>query len=179
MRKQCFVLAKKTAMLYFQGMDTYEKYIAIDYGTKRVGLAVCSTQTGFVFPLRTLDRSVKKIFFEQFSALVEEQQPSAFILGLPFHEDGSPCITTSQVKNFAASLARRYPQPIYFMEELLSSFDAEYDMRSQGLSSKKIKEKVDQEASVRILESFLASPKKIRFAPRNTDYSENKKNSQE
>lgn len=151
-------------------MSTYEKYIAIDYGVKRVGLAVCSMQTGFVFPLCTLDRSIKKTFFEKFSALVDEQKPSAFILGLPFHEDGSPCITTSQVKNFAASLARRFPQPIFFMEELLSSFDAEYDMRSQGLNAKKIKQTVDQEAAVRILESFLACPKKMRFAPHKTKH---------
>lgn len=157
------------ALGYFLCMDTYEKYIAIDYGIKRVGLAVCSMQTGFVFPLCTLDRSVKKTFFENFSALVDEQKPSAFVLGLPFHEDGSPCITTSQVKNFASSLARRFPQPIYFEEELLSSFDAEYDMRSQGLTSKKIKEKVDREAAARILESFLANPKKMRFTPQNQE----------
>ena len=96
-------------------MDTYEKFIAIDYGVKRVGLAICSTETHLVFPLCTLDRSVKKTFFENFSHIVEEQKPTALVLGLPFHEDGSPCITTSQVKNFAASLARRYPFPIYFM----------------------------------------------------------------
>lgn len=146
-------------------MSTYEKYIAVDYGLKRVGLAVCDTQTGFVFPLCTLDRSIKKTFFENFSALVEEHKPSAFIVGLPLHDDGSPCITTNRVKNFAASLARRYPQPIYFTKELLSSFDAEYDMRAQGITAKKIKEKVDQEAAVRILETFLANPRKMLFSP--------------
>lgn len=147
-------------------MDSYEKFIAIDYGVKRVGLAICSTETQFVFPLCTLDRSVKKTFFENFSRIVDEQKPTAFVLGLPFHEDGSPCITTSQVKNFAASLARRYPLPIYFMEELLSSFEAEKDMQSYGVRAKKIKEIVDQEAAVRILESFLRSPKKILYTPK-------------
>lgn len=146
-------------------MDKHEKFIAIDYGVKRVGLAICNTETQFVFPLCTLDRSVKKTFFENFSAILEEQKPTALILGLPFHEDGSPCITTSQVKNFAASLARRYPMPVYFMEELLSSFEAEQEMKSFGVSAKKIKEKVDQEAAVRILESFLASPKKVLYTP--------------
>lgn len=118
-------------------MGTYEKFIAIDYGIKRVGLAICNTETQFVFPLCTLDRSVKKTFFENFSRILDEQKPTAFVLGLPFHENGSPCITTNQVKNFAASLARRYPLPIYFMEELLSSFEAEQDMRSYGVSAKK------------------------------------------
>lgn len=146
-------------------MDTYEKFIAIDYGVKRVGLASCDMETQFVFPLCTLDRSIKKTFFENFSKIVEEQKTTAFVLGLPFHEDGSPCITTSQVKNFAASLARRYPLPIYFMEELLSSFEAELTMQSYGVRAKKIKEKVDEEAAVRILESFLQSPKKILYSP--------------
>lgn len=146
-------------------MNTYEKFIAIDYGVKRVGLAICNTETHFVFPLCTLDRSVKKIFFENFSAILEEQKPTAFVLGLPFHDDGSPCITTSQVKNFAASLARRYPLPIYFMEELLSSFEAELEMKNFGVNAKKIKEKADQEAAVKILESFLASPKKVLYSP--------------
>lgn len=146
-------------------MNKHEKFIAIDYGVKRVGLAICNTETQFVFPLCTLDRSVKKTFFENFSAILEEQKPTALVLGLPFHEDGSPCITTSQVKNFAASLARRYPLPVYFMEELLSSFEAEQEMKSFGVSAKKIKEKVDQEAAVRILESFLASPKKVLYTP--------------
>lgn len=146
-------------------MTENEKYLAVDYGLKRVGLAVCNMRTGFVFPLCTLDRSVKKTFFESFSAVLDEQKPTALILGLPLHEDGSPCITTSQVKNFAASLARRYPLPVYFEEELLSSFDAEHDMKAMGLSAKKIKEKVDQEAAVRILESFLANPAKKLFQP--------------
>lgn len=152
-------------MGYFRGMKTCEKFIALDYGVKRVGLAVCETETQFVFPLCTLDRSIKKTFFENFSSILEEQKPTALVLGLPFHEDGSPCITTSQVKNFAASLARRYSLPIYFMEELLSSFEAEQDMKSYGVNAKKIKEKVDQEAAVRILESFLASPKKMLYSP--------------
>lgn len=146
-------------------MKTCEKFIAVDYGVKRVGLAICEPETHFVFPLCTLDRSVKKTFFENFSSILEEQKPTALVLGLPFHEDGSPCITTGQVKNFAASLARRYPLPIYFMEELLSSFEAEQDMQSYGVKAKKIKEIVDQEAAVRILESFLASPKKVLYSP--------------
>lgn len=146
-------------------MKTCEKFIAVDYGIKRVGLAVCETETQLVFPLCTLDRSVKKTFFENFSNILEEQKATAIVLGLPFHEDGSPCITTSQVKNFAASLARRYPLPIYFMEELLSSFEAEQDMQSYGVSAKKIKEKIDQEAAVRILESFLTCSKKVLYSP--------------
>lgn len=151
-------------------MKNNDTYIAIDYGLKRVGFAIYHAETDFVFPLCTLDRSIKKIFFENLTNLVEKHKPSAFILGLPLHNDGSPCITTNQVKNFANSLLRRYPIPIYFMEELLSSFEAEQDMRSMGLSTKKIKEKVDQEAAVKILESFLLSPQKNPYIPQKNIY---------
>ncbi|MDE5681117.1 MAG: Holliday junction resolvase RuvX, partial [Mailhella sp.] len=82
-------------------------------------------------------------------------------------------VTTNQVKNFAASLARRYPLPIYFMEELLSSFEAEEKMRSLGVNAKKIKKHVDQEAAVLILESFLTAPRKNLYRPEQ-DFSKNK-----
>ncbi len=154
-------------------MDSLGKLIAVDYGVKRVGLAICNLETQIVFPLCTLDRTVKKNFFENFSNIIAEHKPTALVLGLPLHEDGSPCITTNQVKNFAASLARRYPLPIYLMEELLSSFEAEENMRSMGVNAKKIKKHVDQEAAVLILESFLTAPQKKLYRS-GQDFSGNK-----
>lgn len=142
-----------------------ETYIAIDYGIKRVGFAISDGVTNLVFPLCTLDRSVKVKFYEEMKELIEKHTPDAFVLGLPFHEDGSSCITTSQVRNFAASLARRFPMPIYYMEELLSSYEAEADLRTLGLKAKKIKNIVDQQAAIRILESFLNTPKKQLLTP--------------
>lgn len=157
-------------------MSKQDIYIAIDYGVKRVGFAIYHAETNFVFPLCTLERSVKKTFFENLTILIEKHKPTALIIGLPFHEDGSPCITTSQVKNFANSLLRRYPIPIYFMEELLSSFDAEQDMRAMGVNAKKIKKNVDQEAAVKILESFLDCPQKLPYTPeKNIFYSTSNK----
>lgn len=166
-------LAKPKALQYFNLMDSFGKLIAVDYGVKRVGLAICSLETQIVFPLCTLDRTVKKIFFENFSNIIAEHKPAALVLGLPLHEDGNPCVTTNQVKNFAASLARRYPLPIYFMEELLSSFEAEEKMRSLGVNAKKIKKHVDQEAAVLILESFLTAPRKNLYRPEQ-NFSKNK-----
>lgn len=166
-------LAKPKALQYFNLMNSFGKLIAVDYGVKRVGLAICSLETQIVFPLCTLDRTVKKIFFENFSNIIAEHKPAALVLGLPLHEDGNPCVTTNQVKNFAASLARRYPLPIYFMEELLSSFEAEEKMRSLGVNAKKIKKHVDQEAAVLILESFLTAPRKNLYRPEQ-DFSKNK-----
>ena len=134
------------------------KYLAIDYGTKRVGIAASDMGGHFSFPRCTLKRETKAAFWEDFLALLEKEQPGAIVLGLPFHVDGTECTTTRQVRNFAESLKRRTDLPIYWMSEVLSSNDAEQRLYEQGLGFAKVKEVVDQHAAAVILESFLNLP---------------------
>ena len=134
------------------------KYLAIDYGTKRVGIAVSDVDGHFAFPRCTLKRETKVAFWVEFLALLEKEQPQALVLGLPFHVDGTECTTTRQVRNFAESLKRRTDLPLYWMNEVLSSNDAEQRLYDQGLGFAKVKEIVDQHAAAVILESFLALP---------------------
>ena len=138
------------------------KYLAIDYGIKRVGIAVSDMDGHFAFPRCTLKRETKAAFWEEFLALLEKEQPGAIVLGLPFHMDGAECTTTRQVRNFAESLKRRTDLPIYWMSEVLSSNDAEQRLYEQGLGFAKVKEVVDQHAAAVILESFLEVPEQKR-----------------
>ncbi len=138
-------------------MNENKKYMSIDYGLKRVGFAISDKFTNLVFPLCTLDRSVKVKFFENMKELVEKHKPDIFVLGLPLNDDGSDCITTAQVRNFASSLQRRFEQPVVFMEEYLSSFEAGENLKDIGVKAKKIKKIIDQEAAVLILRSYLSS----------------------
>ena len=134
------------------------KYLAIDYGTKRVGIAVSDVDGHFAFPRCTLKRETKAAFWAEFLALLEKEQPQALVLGLPFHVDGAECMTTRQVRNFAESLKRRTDLPIYWINEALSSNSAEQRLYEQGLGFAKVKEIVDQHAAAVILESFLELP---------------------
>ena len=138
------------------------KYLAIDYGLKRVGIAVSDMDGHFAFPRCTLKRETKAAFWEEFLALLEKEQPGAIVLGLPFHVDGTECTTTRQVRNFAESLNRRTDLPIFWMSEVLSSNDAEQRLYEQGLGFAKVKEVVDQHAAAVILESFLELPEQKR-----------------
>ncbi len=138
-------------------MNKNMKFMSIDYGLKRVGFAISDKITNCVFPVCTLDRTVKSTFFTNMQELVQKHEPDVFVLGLPYNEDGSPCITTSQVKNFAKSLERRFSQPIVFMDEFLSSYEAEENLKNLGIKAKKVKKIVDQEAAILILQSFLNS----------------------
>lgn len=134
------------------------KYLALDYGLKRVGVAVSDSDGRMAFPRCTLARETRDVFFRELLALLDHERPDAVVLGLPLHVDGTECLTTRQVRNFAASLKRRTPLPVYWMEEALSSRQAESDLREAGLSARDIKRVVDQQAAVRILETFLAQP---------------------
>ena len=138
------------------------KYLALDYGLKRVGVAVSDPEGRMAFPRCTLARDTRDGFFSELLALLERERPDAVVLGLPLHVDGTECLTTRQVRNFVASLKRRMALPLYWIDEALTSRQAESDLREAGLSARAIKQVVDQQAAVRILETFLAQPENRR-----------------
>ena len=138
------------------------KYLALDYGLKRVGVAVSDPEGRMAFPRCTLARDTRDGFFSELLALLERERPDAVVLGLPLHVDGTACLTTRQVRNFAASPKRRMALPLYWLDGALTSRQAESDLREAGLSARAIKQVVDQQAAVRILETFLAQPENRR-----------------
>ena len=77
---------------------------------------------------------------------------------LPLLENGEETLTTRQIRHFTERLKRRVDLPIYFMPELLSSQEAEADLREAGIRPRDRRAVLDQQAAVRILESFLSEP---------------------
>lgn len=138
------------------------KYLAIDYGIKRVGIAVSDMDGAFAFPRCTLKRETKAAFFTELLQLIEQEQAEALVVGLPLHTDGKECLTTVQVRHFVESLKRRTDLPIYWMNEALSSSAAEHELFDFGMKFREVKKIVDQQAAVLILESFLNLPEERR-----------------
>lgn len=131
------------------------KYIAIDYGTKRTGLAASDTGGNMAFPRMTLMMKTRDKFFTELLAFIEEEEPVAIVVGLPMSLSGEETLMSRQVRNFLARLRRRCDLPIFVITEALSSFEAELELRDAGLKGHEIDKVVDQQAAVRILESFL------------------------
>ncbi|MEZ0575819.1 Holliday junction resolvase RuvX [Halodesulfovibrio aestuarii] len=131
------------------------KYIAIDYGTKRTGLAASDTGGNMAFPRMTLTMKTREKFFTELLAFIEKETPEAIVVGLPMTLDGEETLMSRQVRNFLARLRRRCDLPIFIITEALSSFEAELELRDAGLKGHEIDKVVDQQAAVRILESFL------------------------
>jgi putative Holliday junction resolvase len=139
-------------------IPTSPRYLAIDFGLKRVGLAVAGPNSTMVFPLKTIFRTTRTAFFEELLATIEEEAIQAIVVGLPLDMEGNEQLISRQVRNFTESLARRVSLPIYLENEVLTSFEAKNRLHEAGVFGSRRKKVLDQMAAVAILESFLGHP---------------------
>lgn len=93
---------------------------------------------------------------QQVSALFAEYEPIAIYLGLPKHLSGSDGEAVTKVENFAAKIREISQIPIHFVDERLSTVDAQRKLREAGKSAKDSKSLIDSMAAVAILEGGLA-----------------------
>lgn len=134
------------------------KLLCIDYGTKRVGLALSDPDEKLAFPFKTLYKTTRDKLFAELATIIEEESIQGIILGLPdgpTAADGKEALIVRQVKNFAESLERRFPLPVRLVDERWSSYEAEHLLQESGLKGKKLKEALDRHAAVRILETYF------------------------
>lgn len=135
--------------------------LAIDFGTKRIGLATGSLLTGTASPLETIASSSEGPDWQRLQKLIAEWSPDVIALGLPRNSDGSDSEMTAIVTRFAAELRTRCGIPVEFVDERYTSAEAEAllkEQRRQGIRNKKLrKEDVDAVAAQLIAESWLRS----------------------
>ena len=128
--------------------------LGFDYGTKRIGVAVGQALTGTARPLDTLISKQGKPDWDSISALINEWQPDALVLGLPVNADGTQHEITKAAQRFGNQLNGRYNLPVYMMDERLSSSEAEQLLADNDKSYSK--PDVDMMAASLILESWFA-----------------------
>jgi len=129
------------------------RYLAIDYGTRRTGLAICDPGETIVSPLTVLQN--RDLLLEKITQIVENETVEAVVIGLPLNMDGSAGPQAQLVKKFAAPLQASLNIPILFQDERLSSFGAEEKLAPANLTRGKMKERLDAVAAAEILEAFL------------------------
>ena len=127
--------------------------LGFDFGSKRIGVAVGQELTGTATALETITSPDGGPDWKGISRLIEEWQPDALVVGLPFNLDGSEHETTRLAQRFGNRLAGRYNLPVFTIDERLSSVEAERMLGEQGRFDK---EEVDKLAAQIILESWLA-----------------------
>ena len=131
------------------------KHLGIDFGLKRVGLAVSDPSGRMSFPLCMVERTTRERLFAELLEVIEREGVERIVIGLPVTPDGVDSLTARQAKNFAASLGRRTAVPIDFADESYSSAAAEAQLREAGLRGDKLKRALDAQAAVQILNGYL------------------------
>lgn len=134
------------------------RYLAIDYGLKRTGLAICDEAETIASPLMTIVGC--KNFLSKIAEIIKNENVRGIVLGMPINMDDSEGIQAKLVHKFAKQLKETVDIPIYFQDERLSSFAAKKKLEDIELSKAKKRNLLDAVAAAEILQVFLEEGKK-------------------
>ncbi len=129
------------------------RYLAIDYGAKRTGLAICDSAETIASPLAIIQG--QKELLKKIAEVVETEHVEAVVLGLPLNMTGSESSQTRLVLKFAERLKQHLHIPVHLQDERLSSFSAEEKLASAKFTKEKMRKRLDAVAAAEILEAFL------------------------
>jgi putative Holliday junction resolvase len=133
------------------------RVLAIDIGSKRVGLAISDEMRLSVRTLPALPRTPWKRLLASLAALCEKFDVRGIVLGLPLRLDGSEGDAALEARRVARNLELSLKLPLFLQDERLTSKTAETSLRAHGLNVSEIADKVDSEAASIILSDFLNS----------------------
>jgi putative holliday junction resolvase len=137
-------------------MNTHDmRLLGIDFGLKRIGLAVSDPGGNLAFPLKTIVRTTRQAVFDELLKLITKEKIEAVVLGIPLGPGGEKNLTARQVRNFRESLERRIDLPVYMVNEAFTSCEADTIMSERCLTHDRKKQGQDQLAAVLILETFM------------------------
>ena len=131
------------------------RILAIDYGEKRIGLAVSDEMEITARGISVIERKSKKADMEAIAAAISECGAGAVVVGYPLRLDGTAGIQCEKVDRFIASLKAAIPVPVIAWDETLSTKEAEELMREAGVKRKKKRGMVDRIAAAFILQDYL------------------------
>ena len=128
--------------------------LAFDFGEKRLGVAVGESATRLAHPLETIAAEANDARFEAIARLVAEWRPVGFVVGQPRHADGAEHDVARRAARFGRRLEGRFGLPVAYVDETLTSSEAESQLRSAG-NRRSGKGDVDTLAATLILQGYL------------------------
>jgi len=140
------------------------RILAVDYGKKRVGLALSDPTGTLATGLPTLVRRPKEPLPDAIRRLVEQHEVSRVLVGLPLDSDGASGESAREVERFAAALRERLSIPVTLVDERFSTVRAYGLLRERGVRAKAGKAEVDRVAAALLLQDWLDAQAKERAA---------------
>jgi putative Holliday junction resolvase len=132
------------------------RLLALDLGTKRVGVAVCDELQLTTQPLPPLSRTNWKKLLRQISDLRHSFDAQGVVIGLPLNLDGTEGEAAREARRIARNLSLSLAVPVHLQDERLTSHAAEELLREAGVRGEELTARLDSEAAALILRDFIA-----------------------
>jgi len=133
------------------------RVLGIDYGERRIGLALSDPMGIIAKPLKIIDRKKTADYFSEIIDTCKEKNANIIVVGLPLTLRGKQSKQTEIVQNFIEKLTRLGNIPVVPVDERFSSISAKKSLQQQGVKTGHEKGRVDETAAAIILQEYLDS----------------------
>jgi len=131
------------------------RFLSVDLGDKRTGLAIGDEDPCMVHPLTVLEVPIGPLLVDAIIHSLNEHDAQAIVLGLPLNMDGSMGPRATRTKEFGEQIEGQMHVEVFFQDERLTSFAAEEQLSQSGRTHKQKKRVRDAIAAAEILSLFL------------------------
>ena len=128
--------------------------LGIDYGERRIGLALSDHTKSIAFPFKVIRNENLDFILEFLKKLCIEKDIESFVIGLPLALNGKNTLQTKKVRQFSRNI-RILGLPVFLQDERLSSLSAKKSLIKQKVKTGHNKEKIDERAAAIFLQQFL------------------------
>jgi putative Holliday junction resolvase len=135
--------------------STITSVLGFDYGKKRIGIATGQTITHSATPCKTLNQIDGNPDWPAIEFEIQQWNPQALIIGMPYHIDGSENNMTAAARQFAYELEKRFKLPVIEVNEALSSQQAEEILKENMKIHQHNKQEIDKMAAAIIVQRWL------------------------
>ena len=131
------------------------RVLGIDFGTRRIGLALSDPTGTLASPLPFLENTGPREITAKLQELVQTHGVETVVIGLPRNLDGTYGPSAQKVRDFITQIQPHFPSKIIPQDERLTTAQASKDLAQIGLSQKELRKKVDSSSAAIILQQFL------------------------
>tara|TARA_Y100001968_G_C19447162_1_gene766069 strand:+ start:3098 stop:3508 length:411 start_codon:yes stop_codon:yes gene_type:complete len=132
-----------------------KKILGIDYGERRIGIAISDSLKIIASPLLVLDRKKNYNYLDDIKNLIIEHDIGLIVVGLPLTLKGTISIQTEKTQDFIKELDLIVDVPIKTIDERLTSLEAEKILIQKGIKTGHNKSQIDQVSAIIILQEYL------------------------
>ncbi len=139
-------------------MSEKGRVLAVDYGEKRIGIALSDPLRIFAKPHSVLENRGYKNFLQDLKRLCQEHSISLVLFGIPYAIDGSDTPKTTECKQVLAKLQKDLELELQSADERYSTSEAEAELKKLGYTWQEAKPVKDAMAACLVLKDFLNNP---------------------